>query len=414
MQNDDSRDNRLGVCPETNLSIQTLGRFAVSINGRSLTAQTRASKKIWNLFKYLLVNRENSQLPETIIDRLCPETCTNDPSNLLHVQVYRLRKILEEPSNAGSNSLIRSNNGCYSWNPDFPCHIDADDFVTHSTEARRLEETLPQEAVAEYQKALSYYRGDFLPENSEDEWVIPHRIYYRHLFIEDVLQLCKLLMTRGDSQQVLRVCEKAIILEPFEESFHTLLLENLLINHRQKEALKHYEYITALYYRDLGISPTQNLKSLYQRIMSHIDGKTPMEKPVVSKVASGSHHSAQWIKKAEFITLVSREQKQRPVEDGQPFPLYQFTMLPSPPQSSAQKGLMAALQAFLRNHLRKEDLLTQWSPRSIAGFLPSIEGQNITPTLNRLMDTYEKSPASGEHTLFITHHKNIESLKHSP
>ena len=410
MSSDHLPGSDLSIHPEAMLSIQTLGRFSVAKNGRSLTAQTRTSKKIWNLFKYMLVNRETSQLPETILDKLCPELCSNHPANLLHVQVHRLRKLLEEPINSDSNSFIRSNNGCYSWNPDCQCHIDIDTFVFHSKEAQRLQETLPHEAIRSYRQALSYYHGDFLPENSEEEWVIPHRVYYRHLFIEDVIQLCQLLLDQGNHQQATQVCEQAIILEPFEETFHLILMESLLFNRRVTEALQHYNYITGLYYRDLGISPTQNLKIIYQKIMEMCSLDQSEKSQSAAKDSKRPDLTAQWKTRLEFRSLAIKDKK-RCRKEGLPFSIYQFTCQPLPEGKAASQALMLSLQHFLRIHLRKHDVLTQWTSGSIAGLLPFLDTCDTSHILNRLVDAFEKVPGHMGHTLSINIYHDLEELQ---
>ena len=410
MSSDHLPGSDLSSHPEAILSIQTLGRFSVTKNGHSLTAQTRNSKKIWNLFKYMLVNRETSQLPENILDRLAPELCSSHPANLLHVQVHRLRKILQEPSNAGNNTLILSNNGCYSWNHDYLCHIDIDTFVSRSKEAQGLQETSPHEAIRSYRQALSYYRGDFLPENSEEEWVIPHRVYYRHLFIEDVIQLCQLLLDQGNHQQAAQVCEQAIILEPFEETFHLILMESLLFNRRVTEALQHYNYITGLYYRDLGISPTQNLKNTYQKIMEMCSLDQWEKSQYSAKDSKRPDLTAQWKTRLEFRSLAIKDKK-RCRKEGLVFSIYQFTCQPLPEGKAASQGLMLFLQHFLRSHLRRHDVLTQWTPGSIAGLLPFLEDCDTSHMLNRLVDAFEKVPGHKGHTLSINVYHDLEELQ---
>ena len=103
-----------------------------------------------------------------------------------------------------------------------------------------------------YLQAVDIYKGDFLPKSSFEEWVVPVGTYYHTLYLNAVHRLLDLLMDRRDYQKVVEVCEKAIIIDRFDEKLHEQLILAFYNVGWQQKALEHYDYITNLFYRELG------------------------------------------------------------------------------------------------------------------------------------------------------------------
>ena len=394
------------------LVIKTLGHFSVQKNGRVLTAESRSSKKLWTLFKYLLTFRNKSLLPETIVDQLWPDQHYGDPRNLLRTQSHRLRRLLAESDS--SSSLIGYQNGCYYWNGAPSCMIDTQLFESMSKEARAITHTSPREAVERYREALDYYFGDYLPECAEEEWVIPHRIHYRRMFIENVLALCHLLSQYQQHTQVLETAEKAISLEPCEESFHLVLLNTMLrLNHR-REAMAHYQYVTALLYRELGVTPSNDLKKIYHQLKSsEPDFETPLPKETATNHLHPTNQA--YLCPPDVFRSLSEIEARRHKREERPFYISFFSLeqpintKPHPIDPFPRADEM--LQAFLMNNLRQGDVLTRWSPHSFAVLFNAMTEIGLPQVIQRLVLRYNDAPLIPQSRLiaFIT-----ESLDEPP
>ncbi|MGB3933511.1 MAG: response regulator receiver protein, partial [bacterium] len=64
---------------QTGLEIITLGDFQVRCGGKILTHDANRAYRLWELFKYLLTNREQGVLPEVLVETLWPEQEYADP-----------------------------------------------------------------------------------------------------------------------------------------------------------------------------------------------------------------------------------------------------------------------------------------------------------------------------------------------
>lgn len=95
------------------LTVYTLGRFDVIKDGCSLIMNSAGSKKIWELFKFMLTYRDRSFTPESLMDQLWVSEEYSDPRSTLRKQMHRLRKALGEDSSDENENTILFNNGYY-------------------------------------------------------------------------------------------------------------------------------------------------------------------------------------------------------------------------------------------------------------------------------------------------------------
>ena len=71
-----------------------------------------------------------------------------------------------------------------------------------------------------------------------------------------------------DYDNIIRICEQAIQIEPYEEELHICFMENLIDKGRITEAQNHYESYTSMLYKQFGIKPTAELQQVYKMLKS--------------------------------------------------------------------------------------------------------------------------------------------------
>jgi len=368
----------------SHLEIETLGRFVVRCDQRILTSEARSSKKIWTLFMYLLTYRQKSLLPEVIVDHLWPEANFENPRGLLRTQMHRLRKLMNIDTAEDGSSIICFDNGAYYWNPDIQYQIDVDIFESMSADAREMSASDPQGAVQLYMRSLEYYQGDYLPECSGEDWVIPAKMFYRRLFMNDVMEICQLLTEMKQYNKVLNVCEKAMFLEPAEETFHLIYLKTLLKIGKIKEAQHHYQYVTSLQYRELGIAPSASMKSIYHQITTHqipeLLPKNASEKPP---------DTAFYCHPTVFESIYQLE-KRKCERNGTCNQLCIITWKPN--EADQTRASLEETEMSIKNdllhHLRRSDALTRLSDRRFAALFPGLTTGQTKLLIDRLIDYF--------------------------
>ncbi|MBU3191198.1 bacterial transcriptional activator domain-containing protein [Clostridium bowmanii] len=259
-----SIENAYGNC----LKVYTLGCFEVKSGKKVISNDCKRSQQLWNLFKYILTYRNKRIAQENFIDILWVDKECDNPIKALQNLIYRLRMLLNyEGVNKEGDSIINYSQGCYSWNKEFNYWTDVDEFeelYKKSKVAENNEDFLY--AIELYQTALLLYKGDYLSEESYNEWVTPVRNYYNRIYMDIIGRLTNLLKHYGRNEDILKVCEEALMIHPFEERLHVLYIEALIAVGNIKQAQSQYEYVTSMLYKEMGVKPSTELRNLYHQI----------------------------------------------------------------------------------------------------------------------------------------------------
>lgn len=151
--------------------------------------------------------------------------------------VSRLRKYLKNSPLPPGEYLI-SGGGILRF--DGPVEVESDAWEFEQTAERFGEEKDRQEKLRLCEKACDLYYGDFLPQLSNEPWVIRKNKYYqRHYFI--MLQyLLEVLKEKGDYAAISRLSLRALEIEPLGEGLFWRL-DSLTAQGCLREAADEYE-----------------------------------------------------------------------------------------------------------------------------------------------------------------------------
>ncbi|MCW3490444.1 BTAD domain-containing putative transcriptional regulator [Dethiobacter alkaliphilus] len=381
----------------TTLQIITLGQFMVRRGEKVLSQNSSRSNKLWELFKFLITRRDQGMLPEYIVETLWPDGEYADARRALRTPVYRLRQLIDSDCNSGESSILFSQ-GCYNWNPECDYWLDVDEFERLYHQAQELSTKNTSAAIELYQKALSLYRGEYLPECSYSEWVLPVRNYYRRLYLQSVLGLTELLKEEANNREIINVYEKVFLIEPYEEEFHTRYLEALLMQGNNKKALSHYEYITAALYRELGIKPSPAMLRIYKKI-SFGESKIDLDLTSIQEMfdvrneSDGAFHCD-----PDVFSFLYKLERRRSERSGQPAYLLLFSLTRKdysiPPQQELSL-YQEKLKDILLTCLRKGDVVTRWNEAQYLVILPGVNNEMAKVIARRIKEAFRQE-FSGE------------------
>src|SRR5690606_31102255 len=68
-------------------------------------------------------------------------------------------------------------------------------------------------------------------------------------------------------------CEKALLIEPYEEALHISYLEALLESGLIKHTISHYNYVKSHVCKELGVRPSWMLQSIHRKIQSYCNNE---------------------------------------------------------------------------------------------------------------------------------------------
>ena len=389
------------------LLIHTLGRFKVCRGETQLSAAYGRSRKIWDLFMFIITNRHRKLSPEYITDSLWPDQEYGSANDTVKNLIYRLRKQLTSNEQSENGSVIIYDQGCYCWNAAYPYWLDIEEFERLCSEARGITGTNPERATELFREALTYYRGDYLSENTGSDWLLPLRRYYHQKYVENLVLLLQTLKKLERYDQIMEECKKAILIEQFDEDIHLYYIEALINKEKIGQARDHYEYISSLFYRELGTKPSAALCSLYRTIQQK-SGEAHTRLADIRDVLQerDSAEGALYCEPNYFYFLCKMERRRATRED-RPIHLGLISItdsdyrLPAPEQIGVP---MKTLKKVLSTGLRRGDVFSSWNEGQYVILLPGTNREQAELSLDRVSGKFTKETESDNLTLRASVH----------
>ena len=388
------------------LNVYTLGRFEVVRDGCSLIMNSAGLKKVWELYKFMLTHKDRSFTPESLMDQLWVSEEYSDPRSTLRKQMYRLRKALGEDTAEENNKTILFTNGYYRWNEQVSIKMDAEIFESYVKNGDDQKEKSPEAALQSYKDALNLYVGDYLPECTNQYWVYTARNHYRRLYIKTVMNMIELLKAREAYDEILELCQKAIQIDVYEEVFHINLLEAFMVSGEFRQAFEHYEYITGFYEREMGISPSDEMRAVYKRLLAS-QSRAKVESNFCDVLEKDICYDNAFYCEPEVFKSIYELERRRSQRQNTCFSVGIITVNPIKGYTYSQNELrMNKIKQLLLQHLRKGDILTCWNYRQFAVLLPGVNDELTEKVLKRIIN-----PEKEDSTIVINQVDKLPSIE---
>lgn len=309
--------------------IITLGSFQILPAGGSAYRISSRSHKLWSLFKYLLVNKENGAPAEIVLEQMMPEEEYEDPSNALQNMIYRLRKLLT-----------------------------ADVSLRESGMEIRF----------------------------ADGWVIPKRTQLGNLYRKSVLQLAQLYQQHNLYSQMIQILQKAVTIDPNEEELHIRLMESLITDGKYREAKKHYDETVRYFEIQFGISPTvemQKIRSLLAADRPHsLDHSRKIDDALIEKAES---RGAFYVEYRDFYAIYVLEKRKSERSGEQICPVMIDFAHPDNafPSVAARNHAVDEFKKQMIQTMRRGDLFTIKDKTKFLILLPDLPFEQVKKVLER-------------------------------
>lgn len=325
-----------------------LGPLRLYVNGEEVPERRWKSKKALTLFLYLLTRRGTKVHREVILELLWPEEDPESAAGKLHPTLYMLRRTLQPDLQAYEESAyVRSAHGNY-WIDDGPtCWVDIEAFKSMHRRSAELEEKDPEQALTLCEQGIELYRGDFLPEETWQDWAITLRQYYRELFIDMALRAAKLVMQlQGNVSSAVRFCREALACDPYREEVYQALMTHLIEAGHYAEAARQYRRVANLLRDEFGLEPSPETTALFEQMKRGLDGTVNAEQ--AAEAAKGPLV----VDRATFDIIHSLFLRQQG-RDGRPVSVLEIT----PTGAAANDRLRSAIMRSLEHVLRRSDVM---------------------------------------------------------
>jgi len=373
------------------LYIHTLGEFDIKADGQSIFKQSSRTYKLFKLFEYFLTFRNKKLLPEAIIDNLLSDSESDDPKNTLRTQMFRLRKVLKSflPENESESKYFSINftNGYYCLEIGENTLIDVDEFEKIIKQADMEQEYNIEIAAELYLNALKLYKGMYLSDNAYEVWLVPTRNFYHRLYLKTLFKLIEIYKESNELEQIISLCEEALLIEPYEESIHINLMEAMLKQGQQKSALNHFDYAVNLLEKEMDSKPSTSFMEMQGKIQNYNAKKEVIEIGNVSMdLEDGNMYGAMQcsIESFKFLFNIQKRKSLRSDESD-----YICIINTNQNKNKSTKEL----SDLFRNSLRKGDVFTFWNQNQVLLMLHDVQGDGIKKIENRIynnLKTYTK------------------------
>ncbi|MFA9423110.1 MAG: BTAD domain-containing putative transcriptional regulator [Sedimentibacter sp.] len=373
------------------LYINTLGEFDIKANDKSVLKESSRTYKIYKLFEYFLTFRNKKLLPDTIIDNLLWDSESDDPKNILRTQIFRLRKIMKEnlPHEYDHEKYIEINfsNGYYCLEIGENTVIDVEQFEMLIKQGDAASDLDVESAIELYEKAIDIYKGLYLADNAYEVWLVPTRNYYERVYLKTFYKLLNLLNVKNEYERIIALCEKTLLIEPFEEDVHINLMEALMKTGNYKGAMNHYEYAANLLEKEMDAKPSTKFTDVLKKAKNNEFHKVNIDIPSIKMKLEDGPATGALCCDFEYFKFLFNIQKRKSTRINENDYLCIINYSCRENNYYCEKGsekYSKDWSKLLENSLRKGDVFTFWNEYQILIILYDIKSDGIKIVQDRI------------------------------
>jgi len=368
------------------------GEMVLEHNGNVVRTSSKHAKKVWGFLEYLFAHRHKIVTLDEVVEVLWPseEERVLNPANTLKTILFRARTLLNTLQY--DEDIIAYSRGSYQIYPNVEIVCDFELFDELIKEAQK--ESLSDEEKLELMlKALEYYKNDFLVKSAYEAWVIPLNTYYRSIYIKAILDVVALLEKKENWSEIITICHEAISIDPYFEDFHRLIINALVKSGSYSAAIDHYSYITNFFFTQLGITPSEELTSLYKQVRQ-VDNVTEMDLVAIRESLNEiDSHKGAFYCEYEFFKDVYRIEVRTAARNGHSayIGLLSVTGLDGEKLSLRKlNNAMNMLYDAIQETLRRSDVFTRYSVSQYLIMISTVSFETGEMVVDRILQKFYK------------------------
>ncbi|MDO5546561.1 MAG: BTAD domain-containing putative transcriptional regulator [Eubacteriales bacterium] len=371
------------------LKIQMLGGFSLRLGDRELQDTDTRSKKVWVLLAYLITHRDQAVPQTKLIDLLWgDEPDSANPENALRITMYRARTLLEQLNPETGRGMIQRRKGGYQWNGGGV--VDSDRF-----EALCLQKNEdPELRLRDLLEALALYRGDFLPRQSGEVWVVPVAAHLHNLFLTAAGETAALLTQRGRSQEAIGVCRRCIALEPYHEGFCRELMQLLAAAGDRRGAAEAYDRLSKRLFDDFGICPSEETRTVYRAAAHSPEERVLSVDEVMGALQEIAPPSGALQCDYDYFRILCYALSRTLERSGSPVHVALLNAISTAERELPRQSMdraMGQLSQQIRLSLRRGDVFCQCSISQYAVLLPKANFENSQIICDRILRAFRRA-----------------------
>lgn len=378
------------------IEIRMLGKFEILMDGKPVLAALKQSRKATMLIQYLVLQKGERVTHKDLTDTLWNGERSTNPDMALRAIMHRFRNMIEAEGLKELETCIITSRGYYQWNPAMECRVDVFEMEALMEEARR--QLNPAAAVARYERVLELYAGRLLPMFCNEPWVetrsLTLHVQYR-IALFQVLEACK---RKGENERIVKLCRRAIELDPYEERLYLEEIVALEALGRHNEAQKLARRGTAMGCLHHAIEPGR-AGSAYRQ-MRQADRNMEGEVAKLMAVLPDTENAGACI--CDFETFKEAYRVQRGVQARYGLPVFLAIMTVAPGQDAEPdetSTMVDQLGELIHTSLRQCDVAARYTETQYVIMLCGSAAETGSSPLERIKASFYRVPAHGRYLL---------------
>jgi len=373
------------------LKIQMLGGISLRYADQEINDQDNRSKKLWLLLAYIITFRDKDLAQADFVELMWPNEESSNPGNALKTLFHRVRAMLNQLGYQSGHTMIVQDNGTYGWNNKLNFSVDVDEFEDLYRKGCRVDGN--DEKLKYFSGALDIYKGDFLPKYAMEPWVLPINAYYHSMYMRLIHDTLELLVEREAYEEVVRRCNFAISIDPYDEFLYYNMILSLVRMGNQQAALAQYQKVTELFYTSFGVTPSEELTALYKEVVRTTNNMETDLSVIKQYLQEKENKGGAFYCEYEFFKNIYRLQARSLARSGQAVHLGLLTLSNASGGKLQQRILnnaMAKLNDCIRLSLRKGDVYSRYSVSQYIIMLPAANYENARIVLARIAGRFRR------------------------
>jgi len=241
--------------PSPRLVIRAFGKGQVRINGRLVANERWKTRSVRELFFFLL-NTPDAMTKEQISAAFWPEASPAQVKLRFKNDLYRLRGAL-------GADVVQFDGECYRFNFAVDYEYDVEAFDDCLRRVAHTAET--SEKIRLYSEAVELVHGPFL-DDLNGEWIEPERERLRQALLSALLALAELHLQRGEKDSAIKICQRALAVDPYLEEAHRLAMRAYARQGDRAAISRQYQACRQAVETDLGMSLSPETEALYREL----------------------------------------------------------------------------------------------------------------------------------------------------
>ncbi|MCL2099298.1 MAG: hypothetical protein FWH24_02540 [Oscillospiraceae bacterium] len=250
------------------IEIITLGNFTIKVNDENVSDIVGRSKKLWQLLNVFILNKNKPLSVQMIADHIWSEEDIESANKGIHNLIYRMNRMFGAGIGAGKFVVFKNNGYMLNLNE----NVSVDIYTVEDNYEKTKIFSLPEnEKIGYFEKITELYNGEYLSGKFDDNWTMTAAGRYSRIFVNSVIALSELYMERGEYENLFRICDKALALEPFEEAIYICTIKGLMQTDQNVRAISLCEKYFERLSNEIGIHATEPMRELYAELKRSSD-----------------------------------------------------------------------------------------------------------------------------------------------